>query len=217
MKLPPLRKASRAVLATAVLGCVSAFAQQATPDLMELPEYVRGLAAAIESRGGMPAGANSGTATAAAMASAAVGGGADAGATEEIVVQGRSRAVLRDRLVMAQDKLYSVYNDINPIDEFDIHCRMHAQTGTRMPQRVCNPNFEKRLSADKAQAVLAAFRGEAFGTNWQLAESEMMLKFGQLEDNMRELAEEHPELREAMLELYDVMQSLDPKRYGPER
>ena len=108
--------------------------------------------------------------------------------TEEVVVRGRSSAFVRERLVLAEDNLYSVYNDINLIEEFDIHCRMHAETGTRIPQRVCVPNFEKELSARKAKAMLAAMNGEPFGTDWQTVENEMLYKIAQLEQHTEQLA-----------------------------
>lgn len=195
MRLPIPSIDRCAVPASALLACAVVLAQEASLEPVALPESARALPAAAESL---------------TVASAAAAG------VEEIIVEGRSNAVLRERLVIAQDKFYSVFNEINTIDEFDIHCRMHATTGTRIPQRICLPNFEDRLNAEKGQAVLAALRGEAFGTDWQSPESEMQNKIAQLQEHMQQLAREHPELIEAMAELYEAMQAAEPRRHGPE-
>jgi hypothetical protein len=133
--------------------------------------------------------------------------------TEEVTVRGRSQLFLRRRVEIAEDKVFALFNDLNTIEEFDIHCRLHAPTGTRMQQRVCAPNYEKELSAEKGQALLAAMRGEAFGTNWQSQEGQMRHKNGELKTHMERLTDEHPELLEALRELYDAMQAADPRRY----
>ena len=185
-----------AALAAALLACVSVPAQETSLGPVELPESAKPLPAVTESP---------------AVASAAADDD-----VEELIVRGRSRTFLRERLVLAEDKLYSVYNDLNTIDEFDIHCRMHAETGTRIPQRICQANFQSELNAHKGQALLAALRGEAFGTDWQTAESEMEYKAEQLEAHMQRLALEHPELLEAMRELYEAMRAAQPRRYGPD-
>ena len=185
------------VLLIALLGCVPALAQQASLEPVQLPATA------------MPLPADTGESSSSDTAVAADG-------VDEVVVTGRSMAFLRERVEIAEDKLYSVYNDLNAIEEFDIHCRMHAVTGTRMLKRVCVPNFEKKHSAEKGRAVLAAFRGEAFGTDWQSAENEMRYKIPLLEQHMQKLALENPMLLDAMRELYDAMQSLSPRRYGRE-
>jgi hypothetical protein len=188
------------VLAAALLGNSPTPAQEATLQLAELPESVKRLAAAAESRTSTPA-------TADTLATA--------DASEEIVVRGRSKSLLRDRVVAAEDKVHELFNRINTIDEFDIHCRMHATTGTRIVQRVCAPNFEKEKSADRGQAILASMRGEAFGTNWQIAEAEMRFKASQFEDHMKQLARENPDLLQAMRELVEAMQAAS-QRPAPE-
>jgi hypothetical protein len=58
-------------------------------------------------------------------------------------------------------------------------------------------------------------RGEAFGTNWQIAEAEMRFKASQFEDHMKQLARENPDLLQAMRELVEAMQAAS-QRPAPE-
>jgi hypothetical protein len=189
-----------AMLAAAFLGCLSAPAQETSLEPMELPASVRPLPAVAESSAG-----------------AATGAQAAADGAEEVVVQGRSINLLRERIERAEDALYAVYNDINTIEEFDIHCRLHARTGTRIPQRVCLPNYTAPLDARSARAVHRVLGGESgFDLDWQSPGAEMRYKTAQLQEHMQQLAADHPELVEAMRDLYEAMQALDPGRYGPE-
>ena len=189
------------VIVAGVLAGLPVLAQQSGLAPLELPASARPL----------PLPATEPMRSSAPTRSDAVIPAAAAGA-EEVVVEGRSAVFTRRRLERAEHRFLAVYNDINPIEEFDIHCRLHAQTGTRIPQRVCAPNYEKDLSADKGRAVLYALRGEAFGTDWQVYENEMTQKTGELLDHMQRLAIENPQLFRAMQELYAVMESVDPER-----
>jgi len=187
-------------------------AQGETLELVTLPESVRPLPSGVQSPVNDAARSAASEPQQSAEQPSAI-----AASTEEVIVRGTSRAFLRQRLEFAEDEMFALYNDLNTIDEFDIHCIVHAQTGTRMGQRTCLPNFEKVLSADKGQAVLAAMRGESSGTDWMLAEAEMKYKVTQLEEHMQLLAAEHPELLEAMEEVYEAMQSAEPRRTGRSR
>jgi hypothetical protein len=203
MRRQVLRTLACAALAAALLCSVSA-ARETVLAPVELPESVRPL-----------------TVLDAASVGAATPPGAAARAvtsdTEEVVVQGRSMVFLHDQLALAEDKLYAVYNDINTVDEFDIHCRMHATTGTRIPQRRCLPNFAGRLEERKGQAVLRNLHREsAFDLDWQTPGAQMIRKTAELEAHMQRLALEHPELLEAMRELYGLMQTVHASRYTHE-
>jgi hypothetical protein len=197
MQLPLIRNSRCAALLAALLGCVSAPAQETALEPVVLPPAARPL----------PAPAESGAAT----------GPAAAEGTEEVIVQGRSLALLREELEIAENKLYAVFNDINTIEEFDIHCALHAQTGTRMPQRVCLPNYVKRAEEREAQAFRRALSGEgSYDLDWQTPTAEMSHKTNELQEHMQRLAIENPELLEAMREMYGIMQTLYPRRYADE-
>lgn len=134
---------------------------------------------------------------------------------EEVVVQGSSSVFLREQLELAEDELYALYNDVNTIEEFDIQCRLHARTGTRVPQRRCLPNFAARLDERKGQAVLRNLSGSsAYDLDWLQPEAEMTQKSLQLQTHMQRLALEHPELLEAMRALYGLMQGVEAEAWA---
>lgn len=199
MKLLSIPNDRWAVAAAVFLGCLSVLAEEASLEPVKLPASVRRLPAVDESFAG------------AAEAPPAADG------IEEVVVEGRSMPFLREQLQLAEDKLYSVYNDVNTIDEFDIHCRLHAPTGTRIPQRQCLPNFVAPLDRRRGQAVLRTLRDEsAYDLDWISPDGVRQYKTRQLQEHMQQLALEHPDLLEAMRELYGLMQAVDPRRYGGE-
>src|SRR5690349_6707097 len=66
---------------------------------------------------------------------------------EEVIVSGSHLKPyeLRQRIVEAEDRFYSRYNEINDEDEFDVNCIVVASTGTNLKHRICRPVFEERV------------------------------------------------------------------------
>lgn len=181
----------------ALLACATAFAQRAVLEPVDLPASAVVLPAAAQT------------------SERSAEGPALADGTEEVVVQGRSMRFLRDRLTLAEDNLYAIYNEINTVDEFDIHCRMHGATGTRMVQRQCLPNYVKDMDERKAQAFHRVYGGEgSYDLDWQSPMAALGFKTAELERHMQTLALEHPELLEAMQTLYGLMEAAYPGRFA---
>jgi hypothetical protein len=149
---------------------------------------------------------------AATLAAAALGGPAGAqsppGADEEIVVRGRSPAELRAEIELARDAVIARFNDINSDDRFDIHCRLEPRVGSKLEQRVCQSNSWRDQDANFAFDFLRELRGET-GANSQQYRAEQLRVQSLLEDEMRRLAVEDPELREAFLRLGGAMRAAD--------
>jgi len=74
---------------------------------------------------------------------------------EEVIVSGSHLKPyeLRQRIVEAEDRFYSRYNEINDEDEFDVNCIEFASTGTNLKHRICRPVFEERVIQEHGREV----------------------------------------------------------------
>ena len=62
-------------------------------------------------------------------------------AEEAIIIDELSRSEVREQIIRVENDIYSFYNQRNENAELDIECNEIALTGTRLPQRVCEPLF----------------------------------------------------------------------------
>ena len=136
--------------------------------------------------------------------------GDDAGASievdEEVVVEGRSRAMLRVQIELAEEAVYARFNEINSNDEFDIHCRRVMLTGSNIPRRVCEPNFWRNAQARAGEEAVRALQGSsALPTEMFLAEG--LFKYQLLDEEMRGLAAEDEELRRSLTRLVTLTEA----------
>ncbi len=133
-----------------------------------------------------------------------------AGSTEEVIVRGRSPAALRIQIELAEEALYDRFNEINSNDEFDIHCKEIAFTGSRMLTRFCQPNFwhtaEERLAYD----TVLMLQGSAFSANPGLFRGEQRYKRVLMLEEMRRLAREDEEFIDALRRLYTLTLGDEP-------
>ena len=116
--------------------------------------------------------------------------GQDDGVADEIVVASqKSTAALRRDLDQAEDDFYSLYNELNDDNEYDIRCRREAPTGVRKKTKVCRPLF---LSKD---------RGREDKTRSINLESDPIIsaKLDKLQENLESLVAANPELQAAMV------------------
>jgi hypothetical protein len=138
--------------------------------------------------------------------------GADAGAQasaradEEVIVRGRSRTMLRLQIRLAEDAIYSRFNDINGDDEYDIVCRQETLTGTHIPRRVCQPNFWRAAQARAGEEATRKLQG-SFALDAQQFEAEAVTKRRLLAKKMQTLINEDPQLRQAVARLVSLKQA----------
>ena len=113
------------------------------------------------------------------------------GDIEEVIVYGEVPLTqLRAQAYRAMDKYFATFNELNSRDEFDIRCRWVAPTGTRIAQRVCRAKFVNDLEA-------RAYREAVPFASFSIV---MREKEDLLQNKMRELVLEHPELLGALSE-----------------
>jgi len=64
------------------------------------------------------------------------------GAIDDIVVTGQKPiGDLRRDLWKAEDEFYSLYNELNEDNDYDVRCRWESPTGVRKKYQVCRPVF----------------------------------------------------------------------------
>ena len=73
---------------------------------------------------------------------------------EEITVVGKRLSEIKKQYIQAEDQLYALYNELNTEDDFDIHCAMETNAGSKLKQRVCKPVFFANAEADEAKEML---------------------------------------------------------------
>jgi len=132
---------------------------------------------------------------------------------DEIIVYG-SVAQLRHQLLKARDEMFARFNDINSDDRFDIHCYSEAPTGSRIERERCVSNSWREQDRNIGQSWLAQARGET-GLPPEYFMGEQAIMADKLRDEWRRLANEDPELADAMKRFGRAQAALD--RLGPSR
>lgn len=124
---------------------------------------------------------------------------------DEVVVQGTKLWKLREAVVDAEERFYSLYNELNKDKDFDVTCRMEAPLGTRLKKRGCHISFMEDAQAEYAQAMVIGSFAPDPNQVW-------VERMAQYRDNARKLLTSHPEL----LKLAEVRARAE-KKYNDER
>jgi hypothetical protein len=137
-----------------------------------------------------------------AVSQLASGQAANESEIEEIIVIGElSRSAVRSQIIRVESDIYSFYNARNGNGKLDIVCGKIALTGTRIPQRVCEPVFLTEARNRQMQEFLHEFNGVA---ELQALESSVKNETDEMNKVYAELIEEHASFAEALLILQDL-------------
>ena len=129
---------------------------------------------------------------------------------EEIQVLGtRTLYSIRMEIVDEENKIFSMFNELNSDDRFDIFCDNIAPTGSHIKQRVCEPRFVTDMRARMAQDYL---RGIGMLNGSSDLEMETALEREELEKEHLRIAVEHPEYLEMLTELTNLRDTLESRR-----
>jgi len=72
---------------------------------------------------------------------------AESGEIDEIVVLGaRSLTLLRQEVIVAEDRFFDLYNELNDDDKYDIVCEMSGMPKLRPYRVLCNSPVPRRTS-----------------------------------------------------------------------
>ncbi len=125
---------------------------------------------------------------------------------EEIVVIGqRSLSSMRTEIIEVENKVFDIFNAVNSDNDYDVSCRRETPSFSHIPQRVCRPRFVDRIEANTAQIYL---RGDGyFDPRAEIRHHQQIL-----EERMRTLVEETPQLHEALREFYLTKTEFEAER-----
>ena len=130
---------------------------------------------------------------------------------EEITVIGRIFN-LRQKIIVAEDHAFKIFNALNDDDDYDVHCEMVARTGTLIKKRMCLPNFYHRATADEAQVFLGIIGMTTYSPAVPSARNVFNQKFPIFKDKVKKLAMENPEMLDALKKLISLKEELDEQR-----
>lgn len=122
---------------------------------------------------------------------------------DEITVVGEQSLIsIRYRIERAEDNLYSMFNELNSSDDFDIVCRNIRITNSHIPQRRCEPVFFSELRKNSAQFTQSELRQAWSEDGIDIAVMERAMDFIEPESRLREQAATSFEaLQEEMLRI----------------
>jgi hypothetical protein len=120
----------------------------------------------------------------------------------DIIVRGKRWGELRSDIERAEETVFARFNDINSTDDFDVHCRAEKVYGLR--RRLCMSNSWRELSGRIGSEQARAMRGSANPALVQSYAAEAQRKQRLLREELRQLAAQDEQLREAMSDLMDA-------------
>ena len=142
-----------------------------------------------------------------AVSQLALGQATDEPAIEEIIVIGElSRSAVRSQIINVETDIYNFYNARNGIKKLDIVCRRVALTGTRIPQRVCEPVFLTEARTRSIRDLVQDFSGIA---ELQSLEANVKTETDEMNAVYAALIAKYPSFAEALLILKDLKARLE--------
>ena len=126
---------------------------------------------------------------------------------EEIIVIGElSKRAVRAQIIRVEGDIFSFYNERNGNSELDIECREVALTGTRIPQRVCEPVFWTNARNRQVQNLIHEWSGIAELENLS---PDVVQETEEMNRVYAELIQKYPSFAEALLVLEDLKARLE--------
>jgi hypothetical protein len=139
---------------------------------------------------------------------------------DEVTVNGERVKIeaLRQQIVQLEDQFYDRYNDLNPIDDFDVHCIEEARTGTRFIKRSCRAVYQEKAMAEEGQAAFKVFqRMHPQQGNTPLSDGgppvsatlEIQRRLPEYKKNLEAVTRRHPELASLLEERGRLIERLE--------
>ena len=112
---------------------------------------------------------------------------------DEIIVYGDiSMGALRGKVKIAEEKAFTMFNELNDKHEFDIICTSEPRTGTHLRKRMCRPFYVDQIKGEAARMWKKGFGSQRPSKLKLDAKRQEFLKEIVL------LGQDHPELLDAM-------------------
>ena len=112
-------------------------------------------------------------------------------------------------IVDEENKIFSMFNELNSDDKFDIFCDNIAPTGSHIKQRVCEPRF---VTETRAQMTQDYMRGIGVLVESSALMAETALEREELEKEHLRVAAEYPEYLELLAELTNLRATLELRK-----
>ena len=142
-----------------------------------------------------------------AVSQLSLGQVADTPAIEEVIVIGElSKPAVRSQIIRVETDIYNFYNANNGNKKLNIVCRQVALTGTRIPQRVCEPVFLTEARSREVRRFIQEFDGVA---ELQALEANVKIETDEMNTVYASLIEKYPPFAEALLVLEDLKARLE--------
>jgi hypothetical protein len=121
---------------------------------------------------------------------------------DELVIRAKRLKLreMRAQIVEVENRFYAKYNELNTNDDYDIHCREYAATGSISKDRVCRASFEERLDIHYARDVMRMMDGVGTVPPPQAPDRELLEKYALLRKHALKVINANPELRRMVRE-----------------
>ena len=142
-----------------------------------------------------------------AVSQLSLGQVADKADIEEVIVIGElSRPAVRSQIIRVETDIYNFYNANNGNKKLNIVCRQVALTGTRIPQRVCEPVFLTEARSRQMRRFAQEFFGVA---ELQALEVSVKIETDEMNAVYAALIDKNQSFAEALLVLEDLKARLE--------
>ena len=136
-----------------------------------------------------------------------LGQAADNSDIEEIIVIGElSKSAVRSQIIRVETDIYNFYNENNGNKKLNIVCSQVALTGTRIPQRVCEPVFLTEARSQETRRFVQEFSGVA---ELQSLEANVKIETDEMNAVYAALIDKYSSFAEALLVLEDLKARLE--------
>lgn len=124
-------------------------------------------------------------------------------AIDEITVIGaRELRTLRIEIARAEDEIFTIFNELNEDDDYDMVCKTERPVGTHIARRVCRARlFREKMAEDAKRAMDGDVMTGA------MIDTEKHNKI--LQEKLRSMALESPEFAEALQKRYALRQKYE--------
>ncbi len=113
---------------------------------------------------------------------------------EEITVVGDETVPrLRHKLRRLDQEFFSLYNELNTQDEFDMICKKETRIGSQIPRSVCLSRGHRALQSEQAQDAL-----EVDGSYFVISKSWRSRHYSKVRENVTRVLKESAELTRMM-------------------
>lgn len=143
---------------------------------------------------------------------------------EEInVISEKTRGAVRYQIKRAETRSYTLFNELNNSDEFDIECKRVKRGDTQIVRRFCEPNFLPKLRSQHTLVGPSSYRGLRGGHTFTGAGANFLTgslrleaenKYDQLQEEMLRVAMENSKYWDLLIrigQLQEEYETLEPE------